>query len=268
MPLRRSPTIQDEESKMAQPNLDIAAELSRFNPVRFEGTPNAYVYSGSTPRNQFFTVISEILGTPNFVIMVARDFFDPAFALEVINFVLERKEEITLPLDHCILHGFAPSNFKFSSMLFLGPNVNGVLHGRSENLQPRSIQAIPIYRCEFSEIDTLETIDVARRYQVITIDWEREPCPRAWIRFKNSKTETIGKRMWIDKEERAITETHRLSDGAGGWMELRNYKEEQIKITFENGSFLIQLADGQSIALPESELNAWIHSFCVRIESV
>jgi len=246
---------------VTQPDLDIAAELSRYNPESFEGTANAYMFSGSSAEHQFFRVISEIHGTPNFVIVVSRDFFDPALALEVIKFVIEHKDEISLPFEHCIVHGFTPSNYGFRSMLFLGPTVNGLLQGRSGNLQPRTIQAIPIYTCEFSEIDTLNTIEIARRYQVITIDWKREPSPRTWIRYKNSKAESIGKKLGIANEERAITETHRLSDEAGGWTELRNYKEEQIKITFEDGSFLVQPAEGPSIVVPESELDAWIHSF-------
>jgi hypothetical protein len=79
------------------------------------------------------------------------------------------------------------------------------------------------------------------------------------MRYKNSVTSSIGKKLGLTNEADAIQSIHKIT-GDGQWAEVKNYEDVAIRITFSDGSFLIDQRP-EPIHVKAAEMDDWLHNF-------
>jgi hypothetical protein len=231
-----------------------------------EFLPFTYLFLRQTPAHSFVTVIAPVLDGRNFLLLTARDIFDEKLAKRVIEFVSERQTLLDLSITIRILEGFCHPGYSFDTVVVLGPEAHRKFQVENKSLHARSFEVFPAFRCEFTGSESADLIDEVRHVCVDTLDWKRSPSPQVYIRFQNARTKagTIGAKWVLTKIDPIFHELQVLTDHAGSFVELMNYKGQTCRLIVKGENYLANSPQADhDVLIPRDQIKSWVEHFLV-----
>jgi len=247
------------------PSLDEALRAAGLEPTPFGS--RAYRWETRTPRQSFSTVVASLTHGGWYLAMVVRDWFDEGLAGAILRFVDGAEERLDLGEVSQILTGFHHEPFGFDAVMLLSPRAHKQFLPRSEQLHARTLEAFPIFRCEFTGDEPADVIELIRHRFVSTVDWRREASPQVHLRFFNARTgvRSTGARMGLASLGSLEFELRTLTDASGSFIEIRNFLGEECRVTAAGDTILVSLPDpAPRVALTRAESQPWVRGFLIR----
>jgi hypothetical protein len=244
--------------------VDVKSELKNHHLRQLSSVKETYSFEAKTPAHLFTNVIADLTDGQRYLALVARDSFDQDLASALIGFVRKHYPELRQSIPCQILSGFKYEGAKFDCILAINPNAHGLYVKESPRLHELTIEAIPIYRCEFSGDETVEILQLARRKYVDTLDWRREPSPRVWLAFSDVAmgVRSTGHKLGLTTKKDAILKVRRVAESSESWVELENYAGQHVRITFRDSGYAIESKTLKlSVTIDRSAIDEWIEHF-------
>jgi len=220
----------------------------------------AVVFDTVTGAHTFTSVVANVLGTSHLILTMSRDYFDTNLATDIVGFMRAQRHELDSTTDFLVVSGFASPGYLFDCLLILWPSMHRYFTGDSDSLHLHTLVALPIFHCEFTNSDTPDLVGLVRRKYVNSLDWDREPSPRVWIRYQNSITRSVGKGLGLIKVEDSLVQIHRLEEDPYQFADVKNYLNEQIRITTSRGAWLVTFTS-EALVLEPDQFDPWFHTF-------
>jgi hypothetical protein len=227
--------------------------------------PNALRYEDETPLHKFVSVIGPLSGRSPFILLTARDSFDEGLCKALFLFLESHAACLSPERDVTVIEGFKHNGYVFDSVLVLNGSCHNMYEHVSDELNQQTLAAFPIVRWEFTGPETADEIDDIRHDGPCTIDWNREPSPYVLMRFCNQKTGagTRGKQLWYTKAPYAENVVLELTEEPGSFVELRNFRGEQIRIEATAESYAIDRGE-TSLSVERSYITRWLDDFLTK----
>ena len=226
----------------------------------------AYRLDDRTPAHSFTTVIAALTGGECCLTMTARDWFDEGLALAILTFVDSAEDRLTLGEVSQIITGFHHDHHGFDAVMLLGPRAHQAFQTRNERLHSLTLEAFPIFRCEFSGNEPAELVDLIRHHFVSTVDWKREASPQLRLRFHNTRTgvRSTGRELGLARPSTLETQLRQLTDAPGSFIEVGNFLGEQCRVTVAGERFVVALpGSADPLALARPDMTAWMRGFLI-----
>jgi hypothetical protein len=109
-------------------------------------------YKVTVPAYQFVRVVGPLNGTDVFLLISARDSFDEELCRSIFKLVEARSTDVSLEREVKILEGFHHERYPFDAVLLLSGSCQRAFATVDEELDRRTVAALPIGRCEFTEM--------------------------------------------------------------------------------------------------------------------
>ena len=161
------------------------------------------------------------------------------FATSLLNAAAARplpKELETLPLS--TLPG------PFDRVLMANPAFHAHFEGRLDAQRSRLVLCLPIHHSEFTGREDRATFATMRRDVIPTLDWSREPVPRALVRFDNPRSGGgTGDQHMLFPLRTLEQEIADLNGVDQGFIEIFNYREKSIELLSPRADVYIHIRD-------------------------
>lgn len=119
----------------------------------------------------------------------------------------------------------------FDRVLTACPAFHAHFGGRLDAQRSRLVLCLPIHHSEFTGAEDRATFATMRREVVSTLDWSREPMPRALVRFDNPRSGGgTGDRSMLFPWRTLEREIVNLNGVERGFVEIVNYREKVIEL--------------------------------------
>lgn len=245
-------------------HLNLQEELrgSQLHPTSLGS--NVYRLEDRTPAHSFITILAALGDGRAYVAMTARDSFDEGMAGAILRHVEGAGDEATRIEVSRILPGFHHAPYGFDAVLLVSSRVHRLYRTQSYTLHARTLEAFPIFRCEFAGDETPEMINLIRHDSVSTIDWKRAAAPLTYLRFNNTGTgvRSTGKKLGLAKFSQLERIVRELTDEPENFVEVKNYRSETCRITVEGGGYRVNLPEpARQLTCAAPEVQAWMKRF-------
>jgi hypothetical protein len=135
------------------------------------------------------------------------------------------------------LHSFAET--QMNAAIFLGPAYHASFKANTPHIHSKTTISFPIYNCEFMGNESANEVMLMRRDFVSTVDWNRKPYPKIYLRFDNPKTKggTIGTKLGLAKLDTVEREVQDLSGVKAGFIDVLNFRNIFARIVSPKRNF-------------------------------
>lgn len=232
--------------------LNIAQELKSRRPVPSELGADIVQMEERTPAHHFVAIMAPLDPQQTMLVTVdSRGRFDGLLALAVLEFVRARAANLDFARPVSVLEGFHHENSGFDAVAVLPPASHTRFTAQSFKVQEKTLVALPMYRCELSGEESAEEIQFIRKHFWPSLDWDRAPAPQVRMRYENVRTRsrTRGSQPGLASMETLMREVQNLKGSPGSYVEVRNFKGEQLRIT----------STGEQLALEAEPAPGTIH---------
>lgn len=132
----------------------------------------------------------------------------------------------------------------FDSVLTANPRFHAYFEGRLDVQRSRLVLCLPIHHSEFTGKEDRDTFATMRREVVPTLDWSRDPVPRALVSSNNPRSGggTGNRQMLFPLRtlERQIADLNGVDQG---FIEITNYREAVIELLSPRPDVYIHIRD-------------------------
>lgn len=123
------------------------------------------------------------------------------------------------------------NKYGFSRVLLAPQNYHSYFKGILDNKRDNLALCLPVHRCEFYGDEPASEFILMRRELINYLDWERNACPKAILRFDNPKTRSgTGNREVLAKYELILREIDNINGVTQGFIEISNYQKRTIEV--------------------------------------
>lgn len=224
--------------------------------------PDAFVYEDRTPAHHFTSVVCLCEELQLILLVNARDVFDERLCKSVIEHARSHKGSLSIEKPVMIIEGFRSDRYAFDSVLVLNWECHGMYEMLDQELNRRTLEVAPIYRCEFVGDETPREIDEIRHRGPCTIDWTREPAPIVYLRYKNRKTKSGANKKIYMTVSATLVQLEALPADGESYVQIENFRREVVKITRRPADYEIEpKAPTGKMSIKVSDLGKWLDSF-------
>lgn len=142
------------------------------------------------------------------------------------------------------LAALSTSRGPFDRVLMANPAFHAHLAGRLDERRARLVLCLPVHHSEFTGKEDRATFATMRREVVPTLDWSREPVPRALARFDNPRSGGgTGDQQMLFRLPTLEREIADLNGVDQGFIEVVNHREEVIELLSPRPDVYIHIRD-------------------------
>jgi hypothetical protein len=181
-----------------------------------------------------------------FVVTYAREPFDHAKALRLIEFMQGNWDGSMPGKGMRILPGLAPNGMDVAVLL-------GIPHLRKvgtidRSLDDRTVFAFPAYRSEFSGFESPELFDELIHTRSDIGDWGRPMRPQTWIVIRNPGARARARRVGVAclAELATVQDEIRHLANEAGYLEITNFERHTMQIVSSENAMILKCPDMQS----------------------
>jgi len=270
----------EPDSSGANMSLDLKKILANEEEVQgIAYWPGAVRYQVTVPAYQFVTLIGPLTGTDLFLNISARDSFDEGLGGSIFRFADSCAAELSPERDVTILEGFQHDGYPFDAILLLGAACHGLYETVSQELNRRTVVALPIARWEFTGNENPDDVSTIRHRGADTLNWKRTPDrPIALVRSRNENRDPItrgSKKPYYVRESSIIDDLLELPEDETSFVEVENFLSEHIRLVARTRKFAIAFGDRQvyakkvkfgpeQVVVAKADIERWIHDFLTR----
>ena len=182
---------------------------------------------------------------PGFVLTFAREPFDHAKALRLIEF-MQRNWDGAMPGKGMrILPDFSKSGMDVAVLLGL-PHLSKV-GTIDRSLDDRTVYTFPAFRCEFSGVESPDLFDELIHTSSDIGDWARPMRPQIWIVIGNPAASARARRVGIN----CLTDLATVHDeikhlaSEDGYLRITNFQRHTIQVLPSDGTISMNSSDGR-----------------------
>jgi hypothetical protein len=177
-----------------------------------------------------------------------------------------------------ILEGLHHERYPFDAVLLLSGSCQRALATVDEELDRRTVAALPIGRCEFTGNEIPEDIEQIRHQGPETVKWNRELHPFALVRSRNENRDPVtrgSKKPYYLSASSVIEQILDLPEDETSFVEVENFLGQHVRLVARARKFAVAFGDRQvyvkkvkfgaeQVVVAKADIERWIHDFLTR----
>lgn len=199
------------------------------------------------------------------IAMTAVDSFDEKLCESVFEIIEESGVDASC-VDNAIsiIEGLNVKNYPFDSVAITNYESFRMFEAVDKELDRKTCGAVPIARCELTGHETAQEVLAIFARLIKYIDWKRDITPRISMKYR-LKTGAARKYKLYDQYALSCV-LEELSEKDKYNIEIKNYKEEYIKIDIKDGVYRVFGMNKEAYIHSNSltEIKQWIQGYLVR----
>lgn len=251
---------------MPKTDLNVIDELSdRYDVIRASSDEEVYRIEVMGSAYSFVTLVAPLKSIGYYAAIRARNFFDEALASGILDFAKKNAAKPHPSAAVQFIEGFHAAGYTFDCVLVLPPASHEVFESESPRLHAKLVQLAPIHRCELSGHEDAALIRMITDDLLDILDWKRKMSPLVWMKFKNERgqSRSIGRKLGLTKADDFLFELQELPGNTGSFIEVKNFKDEFLKLTSEGRTISLEspLLGSPTRVPADSPLSLWMEKF-------
>lgn len=262
MALREHATTKRQEQGTLAKRCDVMKNLMQEvqavyrRKERITGLPGVLCFRIVTPAVRVIHAIWQVDGWPGIITTAIDDAPRQPASISVLScFIdfLRQRWDGNLKGNMILLPGYsAKYPEEPDAALLLPPTYHYAFEVEAPSLQPMTIQALPVYHCEFSGMeDRDEYRDCLATWPTSEADWSRVPAPRLLVGSHEWRDARKYKRRLAYARPRTLVEPIQNMKESEE-LEIRNFREQEVRIRKRKGSYVILNRATEVLQCPNS----------------
>jgi hypothetical protein len=240
--------------------VDTAEKLSRVPGIRpLDGLDHAYVWS----MGPFHFAAALATDGRHLLQTSQREVLDEELVRHALRFARAHEKEVLAAAPFAVIEGFSAPGWQFDVLVAGMPAVHRMHEVKDPELHALTYAVYPVYRCEFSGLETEDEAAYRIQRGVPAGDYRREgPSPYVRMRWENARTRSgSGDTAGLTDLDYLLDRLRNLVDaGPGSFVEFENYRGEKRRVEWRDGA-LVLLGDGGERQVQVPELITWVREF-------